>query len=267
MPEKLPIVYSAHHAGRKFGAFSTRVELTPEQQFRYSDYGTAETAPRNGTLLVGEYSRGLIDLNRAPDNSQLFPTEDFARPTRNKIWLPGQELTEDERKTVLRTVYEPYHDQILNTVRTFTKPGLVVAWDNTAHYIIGKDEAGNSQEMRPFILSNRGREGSTEGDGETTTCDPAFLQEFGYKFAKALRAHGLPDEIYFNFVFKGGYIAQHYNTRTNPDLHTQPVQSFQLEYDSALTHDQQTLEPNLQAMQGIQSSFEHAIYETYSNFL
>lgn len=265
MSERLPIIYTAHHASHNFGEFTQRCALTPEQRLRFSDYGTAQTVPTNGVLtLVGEYSRGIIDLNRAPNDSSRFPQKDFSKPVKNPIWLPDLELTEAELQNVSERIYDSYHNRIIEAVHTFKQPGLVVAWDNTAHYMIGANERGEQEMMRPFILSNQGAENSTESDGsKVTTCDPEFLQQFAYHFARSLGENGLPNEIVFNLVFKGGYIAQHYNTRRNPTLHDQSVQSFQIEYDAAITHSQETLKPDLQAMEDLKKSFEEAIYDTY----
>jgi N-formylglutamate amidohydrolase len=266
MSESLPIVYSAHHASQNFGKFSDRCQLTSEQRLRYSDYGTAQTIPTNGEAsFIAEYSRGLIDLNRTPNDPALFPSEDFGKPTRNKIWIPGQELTEGEMAEIKDTIYEPYHNNILSTIRMFKQSGLVVAWDNTAHYVIGNNQSGEQEMMRPIILSNRGNEESSEGE-DTTTCDPDLLLELGHQLGRSLLKRRLPNEIHYNLVFKGGYIAQRYNTRTSGDLGTSyPIQSFQVEYDTAVTHDQETLTPNPQAIAALKASFEEAMHQTYKN--
>jgi len=271
MQEKLPIQLSAHHASSDFSEFSDRCALTAQQKMRYSDYGTAETVPREGMQepLVSTHSRGVVDLNRASDHPTLFPEQDFGKPTRNRIWKPDEELTEEERVRIFRDIYEAYHGELLDKIRSFKRPGLVVAWDNTAHYSIGKNEAGEETMMQPFILSNKGIEGSAEAAaGEVATCDPRFLEEFAIELRRSLKRQGLPDEVFLNLVYKGGYIGEHYNNRRHPELDVpQAVQSFQFEYDTILTHDQESLAPDLQAMAKLRVAAEQALYQTYTNLL
>lgn len=284
MSETLPIQCSAHHASADFGQFSDRCALTEDQRVRFSDYGTADTVPwghESGETkvnfhipLVAYRSRGLVDLNRAPESDTLFREVDFAKPTPNRIWKPGQAPTEEEKLCARREIYEFFHGQMLVNIRNFDRPGLVVAWDNTAHYEIGKNEAGQMTMMRPFILSNKGAEGSTDvseearGKGEVTTCDPGFLTEFAMELRKSLKKYGLPDEVFLNLVYKGGYVPEHYNTRRHPEIDVpQAVQSFQVEYDTILTHDQQTLERDSQKMVQMRLAFERALYNSYTNLL
>jgi hypothetical protein len=146
--------------------------------------------------------------------------------------------------------------------------------------VIGKNEAGESTMMRPFILSNKGAEGGTDVDQKialsdpcpVTTCDPQFLQEFSIELGSAMRRVGLPDDIALNLVYKGGYIPEHYNTRRHPELHQlgieQPIQSFQFEYDTILTHpDQEPRNPDMTAMVKLRTAVERAMYNTYTNLL
>lgn len=271
MSEGLPILSSAHHASDNFGEYADRCALTAEQRQRYSDYGTAVTVPREGMEkpLIATRSRGLIDLNREPGSPTLFPKKDFGKPTPNEIWKPGQELTETERGEVLGAVYHKYHDELMQRVREFKRPGVVIAWDNTAHYSIGKNEAGEDTTMQPFILSNKGMEGNAEAAiGETTSCAPGFLEEFAIELRKSLKKSGLPDEVFLNLVYKGGYIGEHYNTRRHPELNVdQAVQSFQVEYDTLLTHNQETLKADPAAMEKVRIAVERALFNAYANLL
>lgn len=265
---KLPIIYTAHHASHNFGEFSERCALTPEQRVRFSDYGTDLTVPKNGTTLIAEYSRGLADLNRPGDkNTNIFPDQDYARPQRNNIWKEGQEPTTEERDKIQTKVYDAFHRQIHEAVIEQQAPTLVMAWDNTAQYDIGEDEAGQVQEMKPFILSNRGAEGSAypgNDPADPVSCDPDLLLKIVELFKQKAPKFSLPTEIYLNFVFKGGYITSHYSTLRTKDLGVNyPVQSFQLEYSTALTHDQLTLEPNIEVINNIRTCWEEVVAEAY----
>jgi hypothetical protein len=62
--------------------------------------------------------------------------------------------------------------------------------------------------------------------------------------AKELSQAGLPHDIKYNLVYKGGYITQRYTNYSKPEqLPTKNlVQSFQVEYNMALTHNYENLE-------------------------
>ena len=48
---EVPVIYTAHHASHDYDRFANRVALTPEQQIRFSDYGTDVTVPINGLFI------------------------------------------------------------------------------------------------------------------------------------------------------------------------------------------------------------------------
>lgn len=264
MSTDIPVIYTVEHASDDFGQFAARTALSSEQQLRFSDYGAGETVPKRN--VIATLSRAVVDYNRAPDHPNLFPQYDFAKPIPNKIWKEGQEPNPSEQEQIYQQVYRPYHESIMEKVRQFRGSGIVVAWHNTAHYEIGKDESGKDQIMRPIILSNLGAEGFADANGQenTTSCDPIFLFELANKLGLELASVGMPNEVLFNFVYKGGYVAEHYNTRRHPELDLdQPLQSFQVEYDTILTHNQETLIPNKLATRNLRTAFKNAMQTTY----
>jgi len=270
---EVPVIYTAHHASHDFGEFSLRVALTPEQKVRFSDYGSALTVPINGiAAIVAERSRALGDLNRDPGDPDRFQDEDFAQPDRNKIWLIGQGLTDNEKLSCQATIYDPFHQAIIDQLKLRDDLTFVVAWDNTAHYMIGDYVNGKNNMMRPFILSNRGMDNSgLAGPDEPTSCDPLFLSHLGANFAIELGLRNLPTEVLLNFVFKGGYITRRYSTLRNEDDLQKlgvvcPVQSLQLEYDTAITHDQLTLKPKPENIKALREAFSAAISKTIKKY-
>ena len=276
--QELPIIYTAHHASHDFGEFSERVALSEEQKIRFSDYGTDLTVPTNGIVaIVAERSRALGDLNRDPDEPGRFQTQDYGQrgdqDDRHDIWKSGEGLTEEEKNYCQSTIYEPFHQTIVDQLRGRSDLTFVVAWDDTAHYRIGDYENGKNAMMKPFILSNRGLEGSgLAGTDEPTSCDPQLLALLADNFATSLGQRGLPDEVLINYVFKGGYITRRYSTlRNKEDLEklgvSCDVQSFQLEYDTQITHDQKTLEPKTENIKALKKAFSEAIAKTVQQYL
>lgn len=263
---EVPVIYTAHHASSNFGEFSKRTALSAEQRLRFSDYGTSETVATNGiATLVATRSRALGDLNRYPNDPGLFPDQDFSRPQRQDIWLPGQELSEAEKAACKSIHYNPFHNKILDLLRNRDSQTFVVAWDNTADYAIGKNAEGSDVNMPSFILSNQGKEARADGpEGEATTCDPDFLVLLGEYMCETLAGAGLPNDIHLNLVYKGGYICRRYNTFRNADeleeLGIQsPAQSLQVEYNTAITHDQETLQKIPGRAILLQKAFGHAM--------
>ncbi len=184
-------------------------------------------------------------MNRDPDyHPGRFQSQDYGQPTRHNIWKPDNELNDEDKLFCQNKFYVSFHQEIIDRLKARKDLTFVMAWDNTAHYNIGVNSMGEPQTMRPFILSNRGLENSSySNENEPTSCDPKFLELLAQKFSPALREKGLPSEVLLNFVFKGGYICRRYNTSRNTDALTKlgvtcDVQSLQLEYDAAITHDQ-----------------------------
>lgn len=269
----VPVIYTAHHASHDFDIFEDRVALTQEQKVRFSDYGTSETVPQNGIVsIVAETSRALGDLNRDPDDPGRFQDQDYAKPDRNTIWTENKELTGEEKLYCQSTYYRPFHQAIVDQLKDRQALTFVVAWDNTAHYEIGTDENNQPVTMKPIIISNRGIEGSAQAsDSEETSCDPEFLELLVPNLANELQARNLPNDIYLNLVFKGGYITRHYSTLRNKETLmnlgiTASVQSFQVEYDTAITHGQETLEPNPDNIQRLRTAFSKAIETTFEHY-
>lgn len=275
----LPILYSAHHCSSDFVEFRDRCALTEEERQRLSDRGTDLTVPHHGLLppLCASHSRGIVDLNRSPDHLDLFRDADFADPP-HRIWHPWQEPTTREQDDILRLIYQPYHDRLLQCLQELSqeqKPTIVVAWDNMGRYPLRADGSKRPGRTVPIILSNCGVKGSTdrgeEQDG-STSCDPAFLSALAGEFRRSLLSCGFPSSIaegiHFNLPgFKGGYICAHYSTRRHPELLVYAdVQSLQVEYDIALTHNPKTLEAHGDAITRLQSAFAMAIERAYGQF-
>jgi N-formylglutamate amidohydrolase len=280
--DQLPIVYSAHHASDDFGYkdFSERCVLDPLQRARFSDYGTDITVPQHGITpaLIAQYSRGIVDLNGTGKTQ--FKDKDFAKTEDgwgsepNALWLPGKGHTDAEKADIVREIYDPYYQQIIDDLRSLERHKylLVFAWDNTADYCIGEEENGGKVWMPDFVVSNRGAENSANKDttgackGEETSCEPAFLEEFVIQLHHALKRWGLPDDVRTNLVYRGGNITRTFSHRRNPDIDVQAqVESLQLEYNTKITHDQRTLEPYWDRMDALRLATEAAMAETYKN--
>lgn len=269
---QIPFIFTAHHASHEFHDFTERVALNEEQRIRFSDYGTALTVPSVGVAsIVATQSRALGDLNRDPDDPMRFAELDYGKPDRHPIWRSGEALTNDEKIICQKRFYEPFHSKIIQLLKQQSQETVVVAWDNTAHYEIGTNEAGQAITMPNIVLSNRGDEGAANGTHDSVSCDPDLLYFVAEAMQANLRASGLPHEVDLNLVYKGGYICRTYSSYRNSDLLQSlgvvvPVQSFQVEYNTNLTHDQQTLEAHTAHIRMLKAALSNALISAWSRY-
>ncbi|MBP2154839.1 N-formylglutamate deformylase [Erwinia rhapontici] len=117
----LPLLLSIPHAG---------TQLTPEVESGLSDAarGLPDTdwhipqlydfARAMGvSVLVGNYSRFVIDLNRPPDNQALYTTATTGLYPEtlfdgSPTFAPGKTPTPAQREGYLQHIWQPYHDKI-----------------------------------------------------------------------------------------------------------------------------------------------------------
>ncbi|MEB0137432.1 MULTISPECIES: N-formylglutamate deformylase [unclassified Undibacterium] len=152
------------------------------------------------STLSANYSRYVIDLNRAPDDANLYPGQDTTGlcpvDTFDKQALYAKENLPDEREAAQRiaTYWQPYHRQLqAELARLLALHGRVVLWE--AHSIA-------SQVPRFFA--------GTLADLNFGTVDQqscaAGLQQ---ALATCLEQDGRYSHV-FNGRFKGGYITRQY---------------------------------------------------------
>jgi len=96
-------------------------------------------------------------------------------------------LSEAEKNELHARFYKPFHGEIVTQLRAADKPVLVVAWDNTAHYVIGKNKSNEEVTMPSFVLSNRGGEETAEADGEPTSCSAELPTTLKYYLSTSSR--------------------------------------------------------------------------------
>jgi N-formylglutamate amidohydrolase len=249
---KYPVIYTVEHASANLHRFAERCALSPNDVRRFSDYDTELTVPStNATAtVISGHSRALGDANRPPNNEELFPLQDFGKP-RNNVWLPGRELTKSEQRALRKKYYDPYHNAIISQLKK-APPELAI------------NDDGKPVMMPSIILSNRGLPDTAEIGDELVTCNPELLRSLGFELSKQLGLAGLASDVCLNYVFKGGYATQRYSSlRNSGELKSLGignfVQSLQVEYNTRLTNDQKSLEPNLMAMRALSSAFEKAL--------
>lgn len=160
------------------------------------------------SLIVPSHSRYVVDLNRPPDDTSLYPGQNTTglcpvrRFTGAPVYLPGQEPGPEEIAERVDRYWRPYHEALAAELeRLKDQHGRVLLWE------------GHSIASRlPFLFEgelpalNLGTAAGTSCRPATEAALKAVLEGDGQGTAAA--AAGFSWAV--NGRFKGGYITRHY---------------------------------------------------------
>ena len=153
------------------------------------------------SVLVPEYSRYVVDLNRPPDDTSLYPGQNTTglcpavQFTGEPVYLDGQAPAADEVAARVERYWRPYHDALRGELeRLHARDGRVVLWEG--HSIRGSD--------LPFLFEGRLPDLNL-GTGAGSSCSPALQRQL----ESTLAAQDGYDWV-ANGRFKGGHITRHY---------------------------------------------------------
>jgi N-formylglutamate deformylase len=144
---KLPLLVSMPHVGTDIPD-DVAASLMPCAAARAdTDWHLAElygfAREMGASMLSARWSRYLIDLNRPPENTNLYPGQDTTGlcPVdtfgRERLYREGMEPDDAEIRRRLEMYWRPYHDQLRAELdRLLVLHGRVVLWD--AHSIASK---------------------------------------------------------------------------------------------------------------------------------
>lgn len=170
--------------------------------------------------LEATHSRYVVDLNRPPDDQELYPgqrktglvpTETFAGAP---LYLEGRSPTADE-VVARRKFWQPYHDALAQELsRLKAIHGAVILWD--AHSI---------ESILPSLFEGRLPDLNL-GTFDGKSCDEDIVEGV----LAVAKSSGFSAVL--NARFKGGYITRHYGDRKKG------VQAIQLEMAQAIYMDE-----------------------------
>jgi len=199
-----PLVVSMPHAGtfvpHSVGkAFNDVAALRPDTDWhmpRLYDFLGALDA----TVIVANYSRYVVDVNRPPGGENLYPGRDTpllcpvdtfdCRPLYREGFAPGPE----EIARRVDAIWKRYHAALRREIaRVRDGRGIAVLWD--AHSIVSRAPRLFEGRLADFNL----------GTADDASCDPALSAAL----MEALRKHR-PFTAVLNGRFKGGYITRHF---------------------------------------------------------
>ncbi|UEP33777.1 N-formylglutamate deformylase [Burkholderia ambifaria] len=223
----LPLLISIPHAGTHIPD-DIAATMTPDARF-VDDcdwhlerlYGFAATL--GASILVPSHARYVVDLNRPPDNENLYPGQDTTglvpvdtfdkAPLYPPNALPGN----DEIMRRRDRYWRPYHDALQGEIaRLKREHGRVLVWE--AHSI-------RSHVPRFF-------EGRLPDFNFGTSSGASAAPGLAEALAACVNAHGDYTAV-ANGRFKGGYITRHYGVPTTG------VEAVQLEL-SQITYMEET---------------------------
>ena len=204
-PGKVPLLVSIPHAG---------TTLTPEVEAGLSDaarplpdtdwhipelYDFVHTL--GASVLVGNYSRMVIDLNRPADDKPLYATATTGlypdtlfdgTPT----FLPGKTPSGQQRKAALENIWQPYHQRLQTELeRLKAEHGYALLFD--AHSIASRIPRLFAGKLPDLNLGTNGGHSCDELIEEHLVACMANQKQFSWVA---------------NGRFKGGYITRAYGT-------------------------------------------------------
>ena len=172
------------------------------------------------SVLVATHSRYVVDLNRPPDNANLYPGQDTTAVVpldtfhKEPLYLPGFPPSEAETRSRIEQYWKPYHAKLTETLAALKREhGYALLWD--AHSILSVVPRFFAGTLPDFNLGTADGKSCRPGLGE------ALLEKIS-GYTKVL-----------NGRFKGGYITRTYGAPSN-NLH-----AVQLELSEAVYMEEQ----------------------------
>lgn len=153
------------------------------------------------SILVPRYSRYVVDLNRPPDDTSLYPGQNTTglcpavQFSGEPVYRDGRAPTPEQVASRVERYWRPYHDALAGELeRLRARHGRAVLWEG--HSIRG--------EALPFLFDGRLPDlnlGTVGG----ASCTP----DLQARLESVLAAQTRYDWV-VNGRFKGGYITRHY---------------------------------------------------------
>jgi len=173
----------------------------------------------DASVLVATHSRYVVDLNRPPDNANLYPGQDTTPLVpldtfhKKPLYRRGQEPEAGEIAERVQAHWKPYHSRLLLELEKLEKQhGYALLWD--AHSIFSEVPRFFSGKLTDLNLGTA--DGSSCGSG------------IGEGLMQKVSGYG----AVLNGRFKGGYITRTYG---NP---AKGVHAVQLELSEATYMDE-----------------------------
>lgn len=159
------------------------------------------------SVVSANYMRYVIDLNRSPEDTSLYPGQDTTGlcpiDTFNKqpIYKEGKEPDQTEIQRRIEEFWRPYHHKLESELkRIYAIHGIALLWD--AHSIASHVPRFFDGKLPDLNF----------GTADLQSCDASLQEAIAYSLRKSV--HSQQYSHVFNGRFKGGYITRHYGVPT-----------------------------------------------------
>lgn len=183
-------------------------------------YDIAETL--GISVLSAQYSRYVIDLNRSPDDSSLYPglnttglcpIDTFAS---EQIYRDGMVPGPEEIENLIVKYWQPYHQKLRQELDRLRRlHGIAILWD--AHSIASRVPRFFDGRL-PDLSFGTVDEQSCDASLQTALSDTMQNSDCATDFSYV-----------FNGRFKGGFITRHYGEPEN-SIHAVQLEMSQITY-------------------------------------
>ncbi len=250
-PGTTPLVLSLPHVGTaipheiRYHYTDRALEVEDTDWHLETLYGFAVAL--GASVIVPKFSRYVIDLNRPPDNTPMYPGAANTElcPTRffngDALYRDGMEPTADDANQRREMYWQPYHAALRSELdRTRDKFGYALLWDG--HSI---------RSQIPWLFEGKLPDLNL-GTASRASCDASLRTQLTQVLAGTQQCSFAVDGR-----FKGGYITRNYG-RPDAGIHAVQMEMCQslymqevppFAYDEAkATHIQPVLKQLLQVM-------------------
>jgi N-formylglutamate deformylase len=214
---RVPLLVSLPHDGSEIpdalaARMTAEARAAPDTDWHVSRLYAFARDQLGASLLVPRYSRYVVDLNRPPDDTSLYPGQNTTglcparRFSGDDVYLDGCAPDEDEVRERVRLYWRPYHEALaMELDRLRTRHGRVALWEG--HSIRGSD--------LPFLFDGR------LPDLNLGTAGGTSCRERTQSALEAVLSAQQDYDWVCNGRFRGGYITRHYG---RPDAGVDAVQ-------------------------------------------
>ena len=168
------------------------------------------------SVLAATHSRYVVDLNRPPDNTSLYPGQDVIgllpldTAARERLYAPEEEPADEEIARRVASYWEPFHSKLDEELRRLrAQHGYALLWD--AHSIASVLPRFFEGRLPDFNIGTASGNSCASGIGES-------LLEKVQGYSAVL-----------NGRFKGGYITRRYG-RPQESVHAVQLELSQRTY-------------------------------------